>query len=254
MRKYFSFSRLLTALIFVAAGAGAVARADFKVPALTGPVVDQAGMLSPSAASSLGSLLRTVHDRGGSQIQVAILSDLGGLPIEDASIRVTDQWKLGGAKTDNGVLLLIAAKEHKVRIEVGQGLEGDLPDAIANRIIREIIVPYMRQGQPDQAVIQGVLAILQHTDPKLAGLSGGAASATPKPPLNGDVVQLILMLILFGFFFLPIFFRPFGRGGGFWGGGGFGGGGFGGGGWGSGGGGWSGGGGGFSGGGASGGW
>jgi uncharacterized protein len=233
------------------------ARAELRVPELTGPVVDQAGMLRSSTRDALENLLRQVRERGGSQIQVAILPDLGGLAIEDASIKITDAWKLGGAKEDNGVLLLIAAGEHKVRIEVGQGLEGVLPDAIASRIVRDVIVPYMRQGKPDQAVLQGVLAILHNTDPKLAGLSGQPQVA-PRAPWNGDVVQLILILLFFGFFLLPLFFRG-GRGGGFWGGfggGGWGsGGGFGGGGFGGGfGGGWSGGGGGFSGGGASGGW
>jgi uncharacterized protein len=240
----------LLALLFLAAPP---ARADFQVPALTGPVVDQAGMLSSGARQRLEAFLRRLHDGGGSQIQVAIVSDLGGVSIEEASIKTVDKWKLGHAKTDDGVLLMIAAKEHRVRIEVGQGREGDLPDLIASRIIREVIVPGMRQGDPDRAVLAGVAAIVHYTDPGFLEQQQTVSADSP-PGRDGSRLLLILKIIFLLLILTPLFLGRFF--GGFWGGGGFGGfggGGFGGGGFG-GGGGWSGGGGGFSGGGASGGW
>ncbi len=232
-----------------------VARAEFQVPSLTGPVVDQANMLSTRTQQGMENLLRQVQDSGGTQLQILTVPDLGGLSIEEASIKVTDQWKLGSAKEDNGVLLLVAAKERRVRIEVGQGREGVLPDITASRIIREVIVPGFRDGNSDRAITAGVFAILHYTDPKFADQRGEGVpegQEDRKMPV-GKKIEMIIWLIFILIFMIPsMFFRRrrglMGLGGGtFLGGGGFGGGGFGGGGWG-------GGGGGFSGGGSSGGW
>lgn len=233
---------------------------EFQVPPLQGPVMDMAQMLSPQTEQGMDRLLRALHSQGGTQLQVLTVENLGGLSIEEASIKVTDQWKLGSAKSDNGVLLLLARDERRVRIEVGQGREGDLPDVVASRIIREVIVPQMRQGGADRALTAGVFAILHYTDPEFLEKSGVRAAAPNAGVAGGLGRKLELFLFLFFgviFFINAIFFR---RRRGLWnvldGGGhrgGFGGGGFGGG-FGGGGGGWSGGGGGFSGGGASGGW
>jgi uncharacterized protein len=225
--------------------------ADFQVPALTGPVVDGAAMLSAPAREQLTQLLRKVNDASGTQLQVLTVPDLGGLSIEEASIKVTDKWKLGSAKEDNGVLLMIAARERRVRIEVGQGREGVLPDIIASRIIREVIVPRFREGDVDRAILAGVYAILHYTDPDL--VKNVAVPRQQKPGRGGVGVLFVLFMI---FMILQVLFGSRrrrlwgmggvagGLGGSSWGGGGFGGGG----------GGWGGGGGGFSGGGASGGW
>lgn len=247
-----SISQALTCILF--ASASWFSHAEFQVPPLTGPVVDNAGLLSPGTRAKLDDFLHELKDSGGTQIQVVTVATLDGTPIEEAGIKLADAWKIGTAKVDDGVILLIAKSEHRVRIEVGKGREGDLPDIIASRIIREVIVPRMREGQPDRAIVDGVLAIVQRTDPKFSPATG-----SPHKKLNGDTVQLILLLIFFMIFLLPLFFgRGGGRGGGFWygPGGGWGGGSFGGGGdgFGSGGGSWGGGGGGFSGGGASGDW
>ena len=239
-------------------GTTAVARADFQVPSLTGPVVDNAGLLSASTADRLSKLLENVVRQGGSQIQVLTVPDLGGTTIEEASIKVVDQWKLGGAKTDNGVLLMISKDERKIRIEVGQGLEGQLPDAMASRIIREIMTPRLRQGSPDRAVVDAVFAILHYTDPELdvaptrSNYKNRSSDGSMGIGDLGFFAFLILAFMLVSFLRIALFGFQGGRSRhfpGYWGGGGgFGGGGFGGGG------GWSGGGGGFSGGGASGGW
>src|SRR4051812_32323250 len=96
-----------------------LAQADFQVPALTGPVVDSAGMFNASTRAGLDRFIRELHDQGGAQLQVAAVSNLGGISIEEASIKITDQWKLGKKKEDRGLLLLFALAERKVRIEVG---------------------------------------------------------------------------------------------------------------------------------------
>lgn len=232
-----------------------VAGADFQVPPLTGPVVDQAGMFSAATTESLSRFLRGLNEHGGAQIQVATVTDLGGLSIEEASIKITDQWKLGKKKEDRGLMLLFGLKEHKVRIEVGQGLEGDVPDVTANRIILEVIVPRLKEGSPDRAVIDGIMAIVHYTDPTLLENSSGLPARSHSTGREINWLRFLLnnfwILFLGGFVLLRAilprrYFNSIGGGG--WGGGGFGGGGWGGGG------GWSGGGGGFSGGGSSGSW
>ena len=239
---------------------------DFEVPPLTGPVVDRAQMISAASASHLEEALRYLKSTSGTQITVLTVPNLGGLPIEQASIKVTDQWKLGEKKVDRGLLLLISRDDHKLRIEVGQGLEGTLTDFDSKTIIEQTMVPLLRSGDSSAAVLAGVYKIAQKTDPNVdlrPYLEGGADQnrvrirRSPPDDSRGSGRSIIVILIII-FVFIHIIVRILGgggRGGGFGGGmffGGLGGGGFGGGS--SGGGGWSGGGGGFSGGGASGGW
>lgn len=225
--------------------------AEFRVPPLSGPVMDQAQMLSPSTRQRLSSFLNRLRSGGGAQIQVLTLPDLGGLSIEEASIRIVDQWKLGSAKQDDGILLLISKAERRVRIEVGQGLEGQLPDLIASRIIREVIIPRFKSGDVDRGVIDGVLSIVHYTNPDFLEGENTASPMKGKSKFSGNFDWIIFLLLLF-FFIGPAFLgrRRSGLAGGLLGyglgrsGGGFG----------SSGSSWSGGGGGFSGGGASGGW
>ena len=247
---------MLNALIFLPLVV--VAWAEFSAPPLTGPVVDQGQMLGASTSAKLEDFLTSLQKQTGTQLQIATVESLGGLSIEEASIKIVEQWKLGEQKTDNGVLLLIARDEKKVRIEVGQGLEGQLPDIIASRIIREIIVPRFKEGRVDRGVRDGVLAIVHYTNPDFLQQNGSAVEMGRSRARIKIGSNFELLLIVFSFFIVVALRALFGRGGprgpfGRYGSGGFGGGSFGGGG-GFGGGGWSGGGGGFSGGGASGGW
>jgi len=243
--------RALALALLIACSAGA---AEFEVPALRSAVTDRAGILSPATRQQLESALRQLQRVGGTQLAVLTLPDLAGLTIEQASIRVVDQWKLGSKQADNGVLLLVARDERKVRIEVGQGLEGALTDAYAKRIIDEGITPLFRQGDMNAGITVGVYQIARITNPDvdlkpyLEGQlrqrsSRSRRARSPLQTLFGALLMLAVLSMRVGFF--PFFFmggRGLGRGaGGFSGGGG----GFGG---------FSGGGGGFSGGGASGGW
>lgn len=116
----------------------------FEVPTLTGPVVDQAGILSRQEANQISERLHTIRNQGGAQIQVLIVPSLQGEAIEQVSIQVFDKWKLGNEKKDDGVLFLIAINDRKLRIEVGQGLEGNIPDVIAKRIVSEITRPIFK--------------------------------------------------------------------------------------------------------------
>jgi uncharacterized protein len=233
------------------APAQAQSAAAFEVPALQGPVMDLAHIMTAQDQATLESLLRDFHQRGKGQIQVLTLPNLAGLTIEQASIQIVDRWKLGDRKRDDGVLLLVALEEKKIRIEVGQGLEGDLPDIKAKQIVSDVMAPFFRQGLPSQGVIQGALWIAKTIDPEfqssVAPMQPRQRKASPWSQYEGLFVLIFVIFMLLGNLFRPRR-RSFWGGGGGWGGGGFGG--FGGGG----GGGWSGGGGGFSGGGASGSW
>ena len=233
-------------------GGSGWAQGPFTVPPLTGPIVDAANLLSPRNEQSLTQVLRKLRDQGGSQLVVLTVDQLYGLPIEQASIQVTDAWKLGSATKDDGVLLLVAAKDRAVRIEVGQGLEGQLTDAHARRIIDQIIIPYFKSGDYDAGLLAGVTAILQHTDPNFR-----FDETVPVPRERKRSGSFWALFVIFVIFTLLQKFFGGGPGGRFGGGGGYrrsnsvywggGGGGFSGGGF-------SGGGGGFSGGGASGRW
>ncbi|MEP6482926.1 MAG: TPM domain-containing protein [Rudaea sp.] len=126
--------------------AGARADTLLPIPALTTRVTDTTGTLDDSQKSSLEANLKSLEDRKGSQIAVLIVPTTQPEEIEQYSIRVVEAWKLGRKKVDDGVLLIVAKNDHHVRIEVGQGLEGAIPDAAAARIIREYITPKFRAG------------------------------------------------------------------------------------------------------------
>lgn len=226
-----------------------------QFPKLTGPVVDQAEMLSAATEQELTQLI-LAHERATSnQVVVVTLPNLDGYAIEDYGYQLGRAWGIGQKGKDNGALLIVAKAERKIRIEVGYGLEGELTDAISSNIINAVITPDFKRAQFDQGVLDGTRAII-------AAL-GGEYQMQQEPAGRHHVSTgwVWLMFIVF-FWILPGLFGGRGRRGLFWGlllgstlgndrhrgGGGFGGGGFGGGG------GFSGGGGSFGGGGASGGW
>lgn len=133
------------------------------VPELWGtPVHDEAKILSASTISQLESQLKAFEDSTSNQIAVLIVKSLDGEVLEEYSMRVAhDEWKLGQADKDNGVLLLIAIEDKEMRIEVGEGLEGPLPDAICNQIIRNELRPNFRRQDFDAGVLAGVDAIMK---------------------------------------------------------------------------------------------
>ena len=130
------------------------------VPPLTGRVVDLAHVLPADVAASLTRDLEVHETKTSNQVAVLILPSLEGEPLESFSHRVGTTWKLGQKGTDNGVLLLIALRERKVRIEVGYGLEGTLTDLRSAHIIRQEIVPRFRSGDLPGGIAVGVQAII----------------------------------------------------------------------------------------------
>ncbi|PZR41472.1 MAG: hypothetical protein DI538_01120 [Azospira oryzae] len=138
------------------------ASAQKPVPELWGlHVHDEAHALQQATIDQLEKKLITYEDSTTNQVALLIVSTLDGESIEEYSLKVAEKWKLGQKNKDNGVLLLVAVDDHKMRIEVGQGLESVLTDAQSNRIIRNEIAPNFRKDDYDAGVIAGVDGILK---------------------------------------------------------------------------------------------
>lgn len=241
--------------LLAALALAAPALAAPPVPALTGPVVDQAGVLSSADVERLSALsraARAVQGGQGVQLQYLIVRSLDGDPIEDYSMRVAEAWRLGTKGQDNGVLVTVALDDRRVRIEVGGGLEGGLTDAQSGRIIRGTLAPAFQAGRFGDGLYDAGVQILGALGALPSGVQPARRAAPPGAPAFSTLAVIALFVIVF-LVRMVSGFGPRRRRSMWWGGGGpwIGGGGFGGGG---GGGGWSGGGGGFSGGGASGRW
>jgi uncharacterized protein len=164
------------------------------IPALVGPVVDATGSLTADEEAGLETRLIAYTKAKGSQVQVLIVPTTAPEDIAQYSIRVVDTWKLGRAKQDDGVLLLVAKDDRRLRIEVGYGLEGAIPDARANQIITQIITPKFRGGDFYGGIHDGVDAITKLID--------GENLPVPEPSLDGmgrpDFMTAIIFGVIFG--------------------------------------------------------
>jgi uncharacterized protein len=227
-------------------------------PALTGRVVDDAHVLSPQVQAQLTQKLQDLEDRTSRQLVVVTLPSLQGYEIEDYGYQLGRAWGIGQKKLDNGVLLIVAPKEHRVRIEVGYGLEPILTDALSSVILQTQVLPKFRAGDMQGGIVAGADAIVAQLllDAPAAKARVAAAEKQVSQSHFNPVILIFIAFIIFS-----IFGRVFGRRGGGLGalpwiilGSGLGRGGFGGGGFGGGGGGFGGGGGSFGGGGSSGSW
>ena len=243
-------NRILIALFLIAP---LWCNAQLPIPELWGARVhDDANILGPAFESELEQMLKAHEDSTSNQIAILIIPTLQDEPIEDYAFRVAEEWKLGQAEKDNGILIVVAVNDRRVRIEVGEGLEGVVPDAIANQIIRNEIAPHFRENNYEAGIRAGVTAIIQAIGGEYQAEEGPAVSTRGR---GGSIWgTLIIMAIIFLISRMTGGGRGNYRRGGWTPGAGWYGGGFSGRGGGFGGGGFSGGGGGFSGGGSSGSW
>jgi uncharacterized protein len=170
-------------------------------PALSGRVVDGAGLIGAEARARLTDRLAAHEAATGDQLVIATVTTLGGLEIEDYANRLHRHWRLGTAERNNGVLLLVAPAERKVRIEVGYGLEGGLTDALARTVIAGVIAPRFREGRFEAGIEAG-------TDALLAILKGDAetwqrTAAVPERgtdwlPIAAFVFVVVMLIVIVG--------------------------------------------------------
>lgn len=134
--------------------------APVAVPPLDSPVVDTTGTLDAGSRQILVDKALALQQRKGSQLQILIVPSTGEEDIGQYARRVFDQWKIGRDRVDDGVLLLVAINDRRVRIEPGYGLEGAIPDALANRIIQEYLVPPFRAGDYSAGIAAASTALI----------------------------------------------------------------------------------------------
>ncbi|MGC1241121.1 MAG: TPM domain-containing protein [Chryseosolibacter sp.] len=172
-----------------------LAAAQLKVPELwTGRIHDEASILTPAFGSELEQQLKLYEDSTSNQIAVLIIPSLQDMPIEEYALQVAETWKLGQADKDNGVLLLIALNDRKVRIEVGEGLEGVLPDAVCNQIIRNEMAPRFRENNYEGGIRAAVTAMIQAIGGEYEMEQGPVSSRRGR---KGSIwVTLIVLMII----------------------------------------------------------
>ena len=136
------------------------------IPYLTGRVNDNAQILSDSTRRSLTETLKEHEVRTSNQIVILTMPSLEGESIEDFANKVFNEWKIGQKDKNNGILIVVVPDERRMRIEVGYGLEGILPDLLAGRIIQEVMAPRFREENFDGGITEGALAVISILDGK----------------------------------------------------------------------------------------
>lgn len=185
-----------TLLLFMA---GSVHAELVAIPALESRVTDLTQTLSPAEQNQLEAKLANFEQQKGSQIAVLIVPTTQPEDIAQYSIRVAESWKIGREKQDDGILVLIAKSDKKMRIEVGYGLEGAIPDLIAKRIISEVMAPSFKQGDFYGGINNAV--------DKLMGLIEGEKLPPPPPKAKHKNFDNIFPLLIFGGLISGLFLR-----------------------------------------------
>jgi len=176
----------------------------FDFPALSGRVVDQANIMSPVTRSDVEAKSKDLEDKSGIQLVVATVKSLQGSDIETYANQLFRFWKLGEAKKNNGVLLLVAPAEHKVRIEVGYGLEGTLTDALSSVIITSAITPRFKANDFSAGIergVDGIIAVLT-TDAAEWHRKAKVRSDDPTAAFGALFPALLLVVAIFFIWYL----------------------------------------------------
>jgi uncharacterized protein len=189
----------LCALMFVPAALAV------DVPFLSGRVVDNAEILKPATRERVTAALKAREDKSGDQIAVLTVPTIGGDSVEEYATKVFENWKLGQKGKDNGVLVVVVPNDHKMRIEVGYGLEGTLTDVAAARIIRNVMTPAFKAGDYDKGVEDGVAAVVATLegnagvapDPVVASVGRFKMVQTGGEPISWQM-KILLGVFVFG--------------------------------------------------------
>jgi len=177
-------------------------------PRPSNPVLDQGEMLSGAEEQRLGRKIRAFEDTTSTAVVVVTLQSLNGAPISDYAVELGRAWGVGQEEKDNGVVLLVSRGDREMFIATGYGVEGALPDAIANRIVEGVITPAFRQGQFYAGIDRGVDAIIQATKGEFEA-DAAARSASSE---DGIPMALIFTLLILVYFVARSFFRGGGGG------------------------------------------
>ena len=178
------------------------------LPDVRAPVVDTTGSLTADQISHLSSELRAFEQKKGSQISIVFVPTTAPESIEQYSMRLAERVKAGRSKIDDGVMILVVVRDRKTRIEVGYGLEGAIPDIVANQIRREVMNPYFRNNDFYGGVRAGVGALMKRIDGELPPPPWQAESQSAD---DGDPMAWIVPAMIFFFAFGGILRRIFGR-------------------------------------------
>ncbi|HGM6067683.1 TPA: YgcG family protein [Stenotrophomonas maltophilia] len=176
-----------------------MAMAAVAVPALDDPVVDTAHALSADTRNALRTQALQLQARTGAQLQVLVVDQVGDEGIEAYAQRVFEQWQLGRAGVDDGVLLLVAVQDRRVRLQTGYGLEGAIPDAYAARIIDKAIVPRFREGDLDQGLLDGTKVVVALIDGEALPGWEDPSARNVLPPDWRSADSVVALALLAGF-------------------------------------------------------
>ncbi len=190
------------------------ARAEVAVPPLKAHVTDLTGTLTGTQQQDLDRRLREFESRKGSQIAVLMLPSTQPETIEEYSIRVAEAWKIGRAKIDDGVILVVAKNDRKLRVEVGRGLEGAIPDAVAKRVVSDVITPHFKTGDFYGGIAAGTGALMKLIEGEglLAPRSGVIIDGVHRTIDFQTIVMLLVALVLMHALFQRLFGRVTGAG------------------------------------------
>ena len=182
---------LMLAALLVAFGP---ARADVPVPPLSAAVTDLTGTLNAQQVAALDARLKAFAQQRGSQVAVLLVPTTAPETIEQYSIRVAEAWKIGRKGTDDGVIIVVAKDDRALRIEVGYGLEGAIPDAVTKRVIAEIITPRFKAGDFNAGLVDGTQALMKLVEGEK--LPAPKSTANPNPLGDFDMGLLFTAFIM----------------------------------------------------------
>jgi len=214
--KRFSCKRItqITALLILLIFPLKIEAKELILPQSQGYVNDFAGVISSEDASQIDGLAKELEDKTTAQLAVVTIKSTAPETIETYALKLFEKWGIGKKGKDNGVLLLVAVEDRQVRIETGYGLEGAIPDVLSHRIIEENIIPYFKTKDYSKGIFSGTLAILRlianEYRIELRQIKEPIPAAFPQGkelPLT-VIIPLILIILLFGRFFLPLIFLP----------------------------------------------
>jgi uncharacterized protein len=212
-----AFAAMTVLLFFALLSCASMAQAQTFPENNGSPVVDQAGILRPEQVQDLKSKSEALFAQTGRGFAVATVKSLEGYPVEDYAYRLGRYWKLGSAKSNEGVLLLVAPNEHKVAIATGYGAGGSMTDATSGIIIREAIVPHFKQKPPDYGggIEAGADAIIKQMslspDEAQKNVAAAQQAQEQRQHSSGSPLPVIFWVMVVGFVVLSHFRRGAGR-------------------------------------------